>query len=127
MNISQKSMKALKSLMNSRFGSRWHGADDVTITWICDAKGTHSEVFTACCTELNVIPCVMMNTGLCQHSIVFNFTFPELWSVVGQDDEFSLALSQVLEGLFVSKVVLAALHNQLKASINTLHLLFLFL
>ncbi len=103
-----------------------HAADDVTVTWICDAEGAHSEVFTTGCSKLDVVTGVVVDTGLGQHGVVFNLAFPEWGCVVGQDDQFAFALPQGFECLFVTKMILATLHHQLEASVDALHLLLLF-
>ena len=46
-------------------------------TWVSDAEGCDTEIFSTRCTELNVIASIVVNTSLCQHGIVLNFTFPK--------------------------------------------------
>lgn len=51
------------------------GADDVGVTSIGDGEGADTEVFTAGCSELDVVAVVVMDTGLGQHSVVLDFGF----------------------------------------------------
>jgi hypothetical protein len=53
----------------------WQGADDVGVTSISDGEGADAEVFTAGCSEFDVVAVVVMDTGLGQHSVVLDFGF----------------------------------------------------
>ena len=52
---------------------------------------------------------------------------PQLWGVVGQDDQLGLAEAQSLECLSVAEHVLARLDDQLESVVDVLHRLFLFI
>ena len=54
----------------------WHASDDVRISRVCDGHCAHSEVFTTGCAQFNVVACVVVNSSLGQHGIVFNLRFP---------------------------------------------------
>lgn len=42
------------------------------ITWVNDGQCAHSVVFSTCCAQLNVVPTIMMDTGLGKHSVVLD-------------------------------------------------------
>ena len=52
-------------------------------------------------------------------------TLPQLWGVVGQDDQLGLALSQSLQSLSVAQDVFTRLDDQLESVVDALHGLFL--
>lgn len=60
------------TINNFLSGLSWHAADDVRVSSISDGKGADTEELTASGSELDVISIVVMNSSLCQHSIVFN-------------------------------------------------------
>ena len=49
-----------------------HGADDVTVPGVGDGQGADPEVLAAGCAQFVVVASVVVNTRLCQHSIVLN-------------------------------------------------------
>lgn len=55
-----------------------HGTNDVRVTRICDCQRADPEVFTTCCSKLNVVAGVVMDTSFCQHGIVFNLGLPAI-------------------------------------------------
>ena len=79
------------------------------------------------------------NAVLCQKNIEFrNFdipwtnsnrdlALPKRWSVVSNDDQLSLAHSQGFQGLFVTQLELAGLHNQSQSAVDGLNGLLLLL
>lgn len=48
------------------------------ITWVNDGQCAHSVVFSTRCAQLNVVPTIMMDTGLGKHSVVLNLRFSEI-------------------------------------------------
>jgi hypothetical protein len=55
----------------------WQGSDDVRVTSVGDAECAHAEVFTAGCSELDVVAIVVMDSSLGQHSVVFDLRFSD--------------------------------------------------
>ena len=55
--------------------SFWQCADDIGISSISDWESADAEVFTASCSELDVVAVVVVNSGLSQHSVVLDFGF----------------------------------------------------
>lgn len=55
--------------------SFWQSSDNIRITWICDGQCADTEIFTACSAQFDVVAAVVMDTGLGQHSVVFDFGF----------------------------------------------------
>lgn len=53
------------------------GLQERNLTWVSDAHGANSVVFTARCAELDVVSTIVMNSSLGQHGIVFNLAFPK--------------------------------------------------
>lgn len=49
--------------------------NNIRVSWICDGQCANTEVSTASGTQFNVVSTVVMNTGLGQHSVVFDFGF----------------------------------------------------
>ena len=64
---------------------------------------------------------------LCKKTLLLNsrFILPEWWCVVGNDDQFGLALTQCLQGLFVSQAEFAGFHDQSQTGIGGFQSLFL--
>lgn len=52
--------------------------EEPQLTWISNAQCADPEVFTTGSSQLNVVSCVMMDSSLGQHGIVFNLTFPKI-------------------------------------------------
>lgn len=61
----------------------------------------------------------------CLFYLIKKFNKPELWGIVGQDDELSLTVAQSLQSLSVTEHILSGLNNQLEAIVNALHGFFL--
>lgn len=53
----------------------WQCTDNVWISWIGDGHGADTEVFTASSSQFNIVAAVVVNSGLGQHSVVFDFRF----------------------------------------------------
>ena len=66
----------IKCLLSLASFTGWHTPDDVRISRVGDGHGAYSEVFTTSCAQLNVVACVVVNSSLGQHGIVFNLRFP---------------------------------------------------
>lgn len=64
---------------------------------------------------------------VCKKTLLLNsrFILPEWWSVVGNDDQFGFALTQCLQGLFVSQAEFAGFHDQSQTGIGGFQSLFL--
>lgn len=45
---------------------------------------------------------------------------PQVWGVVGDDDQLSLALTKGLQGLFVAQAILSRFHDQSQAGVDGL-------
>merc|ERR1712018_726142 len=75
-------------------------------------------------SQLNIVACVVMDSSLSKHSVVFDFTFPERRDVVGNNDKLSFALTEGLQGLLVSQDIFTTFHNQSKASVDRFNRLF---
>merc|ERR1719430_2420385 len=98
--------------------SSWHGADDVTVPWVSDAQGAHSEVLPAGRAQLVVVASVVVDSCLGQHGVVLNLRLSEWWSIVSDDDKLRLPISQGLQCLLVSQAVLPRLHHQRQAGVD---------
>lgn len=63
--------------------SFWKCSDDIGISGISDGQCANTEVFTASCSQLNIVAIVMMNSGLCQHSLILDEALSKV--VTGED------------------------------------------
>jgi len=94
------------------------GLDDIRISRVGDGEAANSEVFTASGSELNVGAVVVVDTGLGQHGVVLDLGSSEVGRVVGEDDEFCLAASKLLDSLLVAKVVLSRLDDKSESAVD---------
>ena len=63
------------------------------------------KILTAGSSQFDVITLVVVDTGLGQHSVVFDFGSTQLWGVISQNDQLSLALTELTDGFSVTQVV----------------------
>ena len=54
-----------------------HGAYDVRVAGIDDAQRADSEILPAGRAQVNIVPRVVVDSGLGQHGVIFHFTLPE--------------------------------------------------
>merc|ERR1712045_158626 len=97
-----------------------HAPDDVGISGVGDREGAHTEVFSAGGSQLNVVPDVVVDSGLGQHGVVLDLRLPEGRSVVGNNDELGLAQPEAVEGLLVAQEALARLHDKGETRVDAL-------
>lgn len=62
----------------------------------------------------------MVDTGAGEHGVVLDLGAAEGRAVRGDDDQLRLALTQGLQGGLVAQAVLAALHDQSQAGVDSL-------
>lgn len=81
MSLSQKACHAnaqwYTSIPNRYYTENWFDpiSSVAVLTRINDSQCAHPEVFTTGCTQLNVVPAVVMDSRLGQHGIILNFRF----------------------------------------------------
>merc|ERR1712173_245827 len=92
--------------------------DNVRISWIGDSQTTNTKVFTASSSQLNVVTLVVVNTGLCEHSVILNLGSAELGCVVGENDQFGLSLTKLSDSLSVAEIIFSRFDHQLKPGVN---------
>ena len=63
------------------------------------------KILTAGSSQFDVVTLVVVDTGLGQHSVVFDFGSTQLWGVVSQNDQLGLALTELTDGFSVTQVV----------------------
>merc|ERR1719359_2338217 len=96
----------------------WQRTDDVGVARIRDGKDTDSVVPTAGRAELVVVAVEVMHAGLGQHGVILDLALPQCRAVGGDEDELGFALPQTLQRGLVTKTVLAALDDKLKARVD---------
>ncbi len=99
---------------------RGHGADDVGVAGVSNAQTTDSEVLAASGAQVNVVTAVMVHASLGKHGIVLDFGLAKRRTVVGDDDQLTLAAAQRLERSSIAQRVFAGLHHQRQPVVNTL-------
>jgi len=102
------------------FLSTRHGSDDVRVSGVGDGESTDSEVLSTGGSKFVVVASVVVDSSLSQHGVVLDLRLAERWSVVGNDHQLALAVSQGLEGLLVSQDILAGLHDQGESGVDRL-------
>merc|ERR1712242_339663 len=69
-------------------------------------------------SKLDVVSAVVVDAGLAQHSVVLDLGSSESWGVGAEDDQLTLAGSELSEGLSVAQAVFTGLHDQLKSAVD---------
>ena len=62
---------------------------------------------------------VVVDTSAGEESVVLDLGASQSRAVVGDDNQLSLGLAEILEGATVSQVDLSALHDESKAGVDT--------
>merc|ERR1719206_642820 len=97
-----------------------HGSDNVRISRISDAQHRHAEILSTSSSQLDVVPCVMMNTCLGQHGVVLDLTLAELWCVGADDDQLCFALSKCFQRASVPEGIFPTFHDESQSGVNAL-------
>ena len=84
---------------------------DVRVTSVQNRQGTDSEQLTTDSTQFVVTTLEVVDWGLGQHGVVFQFRLSQNWSVTSNDDQLGLTSSQGLDNGLVTKGVLTRLDN----------------
>lgn len=82
-------------------------SDDVRIARVNDGQCAHSEKLATGCTKIIVVTRVVMHSSLCQHSIIFHFTFPIVLKYA--TSIMSVVLSHVRGGALLASIINFAL------------------
>ena len=85
---------------------------DVGVTSVQNGQNTNSEQLTDSSTQFVVTTLEVVDLGLGQHGVVFQFRLSQDWGVGSDDDQLSLTLSQSLNGRLVTQRVLTGLDNK---------------
>lgn len=75
---------------------------DIGVTSFQDSDNTDSEQLTDGSTQFVVTTLEVVNSGLGQHSVVFQLRLSQDWGVGSNNDQLGLTLSQSLDGRFVT-------------------------
>ena len=75
---------------------------DIGVTGFQDSDNTDSEQLTDGSTQFVVTTLEVVNSGLGQHSVVFQLRLSQDWGVGSNNDQLGLTLSQSLDGRFVT-------------------------
>merc|ERR1712199_96158 len=97
-----------------------HLLDNVGITRIGDRQAADPEVLTASGTQVDVGSRVVVDSGLAKHGVVLDLALPHWRNVVADENELGLAAAQALEHGLVAQGVLAALHDERKATVDVI-------
>ena len=94
--------------------------DDIRINRINNTESAHSVIFSTGSPQINIVPVVVVNSNLRQHSIVLNLRLTQWWAIVGNDHQLPFGVPEGFEDGFVSQGVLATLHDEGKPVVDAL-------
>ena len=103
-----------------------HVSNDIRVTRVSDTQASYAEIFTACTSKINIVSNIMMDSSLRKHSIILNLWLLQGRTVLRQDNQYRLPLTQTLESTLVSQGILSTLHNKSKTRVDTLLCFFLY-
>lgn len=102
-----------------RFGTfGGHGSDDVRISRIRNTENRNTEVFSTSSSKFDVVPGVMMDTGLGQHGVILDLTFTQLWCICADDDQLGFSLSKCFQCTSVTKCIFSTLHDESQSRVD---------
>ena len=79
-----------------------YGFEDIWISWVWDDHGGDGEKLTESSSELKVVSVEVVNIGLSEDSVVFQFGSSDGWAVVWDQDKFGLTGSKGFDSVSVS-------------------------
>jgi hypothetical protein len=91
---------------------------NVRVTSVQNGKDTNSEKLTTSSTQFVVTTLEVVDSGLGQHSVVFQLRLSQDWGVSCDDDHLSLTLSDRLDSRLVTKSVLTRLDGKCQLGVH---------
>ena len=82
-------------------------------------------IFSASCTQCDVVSRIKYDFCLCKYSIVLNLSFSNSWTIIGKNNKFSFTISKSSECSFIAKDILSTLHDERELAIKILCTCFL--
>jgi hypothetical protein len=77
-------------------------------------------IFSACCSQRNVVSGVEDHLSLGKHSVVFDLSLTDCGAVVGENDQLGLSVTKAAEGRFVTQNVFSTLDHQTEFAVDVL-------
>ena len=95
---------------------------DVGVTGVSDGEGGGAEVLTAGGTEIQVGAVVVVDGGLGEHAVVFEFGLADGVAVVGDNNDLSATGTEGSHSLVEAEDVLAGLHDEGDLGVEVINL-----
>ena len=95
---------------------------DVGVTGVSDGEGGGAEVLTAGGTEIQVGAVVVVDGGLGEHAVVFEFGLADGVAVVGDNNDLSATGTEGSHSLVEAEDVLTGLHDEGDLGVEVINL-----
>lgn len=77
-------------------------------------------VFSAGGSQRDIVAWVEDNSCFGEYGIVLNFCFTDSWAIVGENDEFSVSVSEGSKGGLISQDIFSTLDDETESAVDVL-------